>query len=67
MRNIIFDNESWQEIIESIRKNKLRTSITILGVLWGIFLLVTLLGAAKGLENKFNSLFNNSRIETYEL
>ena len=59
MRNIIFDNESWQEIIESIRKNKLRTSITILGVLWGIFLLVTLLGAAKGLENKFNSLFNN--------
>lgn len=59
MRILIFDNESWQEIIESIRKNKLRTSITILGVLWGIFLLVSLLGAAKGLENKFKSLFNN--------
>jgi putative ABC transport system permease protein len=36
-----------------------RTSITIIGVLWGIFLLVVLLGATKGLENSFNKLFGN--------
>ena len=55
----LFDSDTWQEIYGSIRKNKLRTSITIIGVLWGIFLLVVLLGAARGLENSFNRAFGN--------
>ncbi|WP_405605142.1 ABC transporter permease [Polaribacter sp. Asnod1-A03] len=55
----LFDSDSWQEIYGSIRKNKLRTGITIIGVLWGIFLLVVLLGAARGMENGFNKLFGN--------
>jgi putative ABC transport system permease protein len=55
----LFDSDTWQEIYGSIRKNKLRTFITILGVWWGIFLLVALLGAARGMENGFNKLFGN--------
>jgi putative ABC transport system permease protein len=55
----LFDSDTWQEIYGSIRKNKVRTSITIIGVLWGIFLLVVLLGAARGMENGFNKLFGN--------
>jgi putative ABC transport system permease protein len=55
----LFDSDTWQEIYGSIRKNKLRTAITIIGVLWGIFLLVVLLGAARGLENSFNKAFGN--------
>jgi putative ABC transport system permease protein len=55
----IFDSDTWQEIYSSIRKNKMRTGITIIGVMWGIFLLVVLLGAAKGVENNFNRLFGN--------
>jgi putative ABC transport system permease protein len=55
----LFDSDTWQEIYGSIRKNKMRTSITIIGVLWGIFLLVVLLGATRGLENSFNKLFGN--------
>ncbi len=55
----IFDKDTWQEIFDSIKKNKMRTAITIIGVMWGIFLLVVLLGAAKGLENKFNNLFGS--------
>jgi len=55
----IFDIDTWQEIYGSIRKNKMRTAITIIGVMWGIFLLVVLLGAAKGMENNFNKLFGN--------
>jgi putative ABC transport system permease protein len=55
----LFDSDTWQEIYGSIRKNKVRTSITIIGVLWGIFLLVVLLGATRGLENSFNKLFGN--------
>ena len=55
----LFDSDTWQEIYGSIRKNKLRTFITILGVWWGIFLLVALLGAARGMENGFSKLFGN--------
>ncbi len=55
----LFDIDTWQEIYGSIRKNKLRTAITIIGVMWGIFLLVVLLGAARGMENNFNKLFGN--------
>jgi putative ABC transport system permease protein len=59
MIKFLFDVDTWQEIYSSIRKNKTRTAITIIGVMWGIFLLVVLLGAAKGVENKFNTLFGN--------
>ncbi|MDD3723104.1 MAG: ABC transporter permease [Lutibacter sp.] len=55
----LFDTDTWQEIYSSIRKNKVRTGITIIGVMWGIFLLVVLLGAAKGVENNFNRLFGD--------
>lgn len=55
----IFDSDSWQEIFGSIRKSKLRTAITIIGVLWGIFLFITLLGAARGMENGFDKEFSN--------
>ena len=55
----LFDSDSWQEIYGSIRKNKTRTVITIIGVLWGIFLLVVLLGAARGMENGFKKIFGD--------
>ena len=57
----IFDSDTWQEIYGGIRKNKTRTVITIIGVLWGIFLLVTLLGASRGLENNFKNIFSTKR------
>ncbi len=55
----IFDKDSWQEIFGSIRKSKLRTAITVIGVLWGIFLFITLLGAARGMENGFDREFSS--------
>lgn len=57
--NFLFDVDTWQEIYGSIRKNKLRTAITIIGVTWGIFLLVVLLGAARGMDNNFKKLFGD--------
>jgi len=59
MLKFILDKDTWQEIFGSIRKNKLRTGITIIGVMWGLFLLVALLGAARGIENKFNNMFGD--------
>ena len=50
----IFDLDTWHEIYGVLRKNAMRTIITIIGVMWGTFILVTLLGLARGFENKFN-------------
>ena len=45
--------ELFHEIGSTLRQNKLRTALTGLAVSWGIFLLITLLGAGNGLMNSF--------------
>ncbi|MGB5437526.1 MAG: ABC transporter permease [Maribacter sp.] len=55
--SFIFDSNTWQEIFGSIGKNKTRTIITVIGVLWGIFIYIALSGSAKGLDNGFEKAF----------
>jgi len=47
----MFSRDRWSEIIEALTANWFRTLMTAFGVLWGIFILVILLAAGKGLEN----------------
>ncbi len=43
----------FREIGQTISNNKLRTALTGIAVAWGIFMLIVLLGAARGVVNSF--------------
>lgn len=61
MKNLIlFDLDAWREVYAAIRKNKMRTMLTMIGVAWGMFLFVALLGASQGVQNGFDKIFSNA-------
>lgn len=45
----------FNEILQTLSHNKLRTALTGLAVAWGIFMLIVLLGVARGVTNSFES------------
>ncbi len=60
-------NDHLQEIFSTLRKNKLRTTLTGLSVSWGIFILIVLLGAGNGLQNGVMSNFSSRAVNRINL
>jgi putative ABC transport system permease protein len=47
----MFSRDRWDEILEALNANKVRTFLTAFGVFWGITILVLLLALTNGLKN----------------
>lgn len=56
-----------EEILATLRHNKLRTTLTGLSVSWGIFILIVLLGAGNGLQNGVTSNFSDRAKNTVQM
>jgi putative ABC transport system permease protein len=53
----LIDLDHWHEILQTLRRNRLRTFLTACGVFWGVFMLVVMLGFGRGLERGVESDF----------
>lgn len=60
----MFNRDRWQEIFETIRKNKLRTFLSGFTVALGIFIFIILFGFGNGLKNTFREFFLNDATNT---
>ncbi|MEM7185746.1 MAG: ABC transporter permease [Bacteroidota bacterium] len=60
----MFSKDRWSEILEALSSNWFRTLLTAFGVIWGIFILVILLAASKGLENGVKADFGDIATNT---
>lgn len=60
----MFNSDRWREILEVLTTNVWRTIFTAFGVCWGIFILIVLLAAGKGLENGIKQDFGDTATNT---
>jgi putative ABC transport system permease protein len=60
----MFSIDFLQEILHTIKTNKLRTCLTGFSVAWGIFILIILLGAGDGLQNGVKSQFSRGAVNS---
>ena len=63
----MFSRDRWQEIFDTIRKNKLRTFLSGFTVALGIFIFIILFGFGNGLKNQFQEFFLDDATNTITL
>ena len=61
---MIFNKDSWKEIFDTIKKNKLRTFLSGFTVALGILIFVILFGLGNGLQTSFSMFFTDDQVNT---
>ena len=51
------DIDSYQEVLDTLTRNKSRSFLTGFGVFWGVFMLVALMGGGQGVKQLLNETF----------
>ena len=64
---MIFSKDSWREIFDTIKKNKLRTFLSGFTVAMGIFIFIILFGFGNGLQNSFAKYFTDDKVNTIRI
>jgi putative ABC transport system permease protein len=60
----MFNRDRWQEIFQTIQKNRLRTVLSGFTVALGIFIFIVLFGFGNGLKNSFKQFFLDDATNT---
>ena len=55
------------EVADSLRTHKMRTALAVLTVAWGIFMLVLLLGAGRGIQNGVELQFKDDAVNSIRI
>ena len=62
-----FIPDIWQEVFNTIGRNKFRTFLTGMAVSWGIFIFIILLGAGNSLKNGIQKAYESNAINTISI
>lgn len=54
---MLFDIDSFHELLQTLLRNKTRSFLTGFGVFWGVFMLIGLIGGGDGMKEMLNSNF----------
>ena len=60
----MFDLDRWEEIWQTINRNRKRSIMTAFGVFWGIFMLTIMMGAGLGLKRLMYSSFGSMTVNS---
>ena len=55
----LLDLDTWGEIAQTVRRNRLRAALTAAGVFWGMFMLLLMQGFGTGMENGVQRTMGN--------
>lgn len=63
----MIDLDNWLEILNSIRKSKLRTFLTGFSISWSIFMFIVLLASSNGAKNGVMSTFGSRNVNSLSM
>ncbi|MCF0186319.1 MAG: ABC transporter permease, partial [Bacteroidaceae bacterium] len=55
----LLERDVWEEILQTLTRNKTRSLLTAFGIFWGVFMLLVMMGGGNGLKSALGQVFSN--------